>query len=101
RYDHDFHSLIVGAARNSRLSEMYESLGVHILNLRMCWGRSVDWLRGAHEEHHHILKALRQRSSDVLTLLSNHIERSMRITLTSALAASESESGKDVRSETA
>lgn len=90
RYDHEFHTVIVDAAKNSRLSEMYESLAVHILILRTYWGQPRDRALKSHEEHHHILEGFRQNSPDVKRRLANHIERSKKLML--ALGTAETRS---------
>ena len=81
RYDHAFHTLIVNAAGNSRLNEMYESLAVHILILRTYWGQPRDRALKSHEDHHLIFDSLCGKNPEVRRILVQHIERSRDLTL--------------------
>lgn len=81
RRDHDFHTLIIDASKNSQLSKMYESLAVHIQILKMYWGRTPDHALKSHQEHQQILKAFQQNDSEVMTALTDRIKYSENLML--------------------
>jgi DNA-binding GntR family transcriptional regulator len=58
--DSEFHMAIVDAAQNSRLTEMYRSLHLHIQIMRVYWGRARHHAFKSHEQHLRILEALQQ-----------------------------------------
>jgi DNA-binding GntR family transcriptional regulator len=79
--DHEFHTIIVDAAKNRRLREMYDSLAVHIQILRTYWGQPRDRALRSHEQHHQIFKAFQKGDLTATKMLRDHIDSSKALTL--------------------
>lgn len=82
-----FHSVIMEAAGNQRLGEMYKALNAHLQIARVHSANS-DWrgrLQQEHAEHTEIVEALEGRQKDrLINALRSHIERAKNA-LTSTL----------------
>lgn len=75
--DMEFHLSIVKAARNTRLSNLYDSMSVHIQAMRVYWGHAFRPALDSHKEHIAIYKAFRSGNLDkVKRALRTHITRS-------------------------
>ena len=78
RDNSEFHLILVKAAGNRRLEEMYQSLNAH-LKIARIHGSGEDWrarLGQEHAEHEVILEALAARdSAKLVTTLRDHINR--------------------------
>lgn len=61
RLDQEFHSVLVQAAGNERLTEMYETLGARVQIARVYYTTAQRRPRATYEEHRAILEAYRQR----------------------------------------
>ncbi len=61
RLDQQFHSALVGAAGNERLTAMYETLGARVQIARVYYTTTQRRPRATYEEHRDILEAYRQR----------------------------------------
>ncbi len=61
RLDQQFHSVLVGAAGNERLTAMYETLGARVQIARVYYTTTQRRPRATYEEHRDILEAYRQR----------------------------------------
>ena len=61
RLDQEFHSVLVRAAGNERLTEIYETLGARVQIARVYYTTTRRRPRATYEEHRAILEAYRQR----------------------------------------
>lgn len=85
-----FHQLLMEAAGNQRLAEMYSSLNAHLQIVRV-HGREANWavrLEQEQAEHEEIVAALAARdTARVQTAIRAHIERSRQSLVQSLLEA--------------
>ena len=87
RHNSEFHRILIRAARNRRLAEMYDALNAHIKIARIHasdhgWPQRLDT---EHAEHTAIVEALEAGDIQRLTgLLRSHIDRARQV-LTEAL----------------
>lgn len=82
RYDSEFHSLIVDSAKNSRMSDVYQSLHPHIQIMRVHWGKARDRAFISHEEHLKIVDSLGRANYQLARdALKKHILNTCEYTL--------------------
>jgi DNA-binding GntR family transcriptional regulator len=75
--DMEFHRSIVRAAQNVQLSNLYDSLSVHIQAMRVYWGQARRPALDSHNEHLAIFKSFQDGSwEDVKHAMTTHIIRS-------------------------
>ncbi|MCC6170390.1 MAG: GntR family transcriptional regulator [Caldilineaceae bacterium] len=79
KQDCDLHRLIILAARNRLLAEIYERLAVFLQIARVRLSQTGPDMTRGHEEHRRIVAAYAQRDKDqLLELLGNHLNRSRK-----------------------
>lgn len=80
---HDFHDIVIGAARNTRLQAMLQSLNAQIVMSRRAVGRASEAQRKtAIEDHRAIFEAISQRDEGrAESLAAEHVRRSYQTTL--------------------
>ncbi len=75
RLDQEFHSALVWAAGNERLTAMYETLGARVQIARVYYTATRRRPQATYEEHRAILEAYRQRDpAAAATAVETHIE---------------------------
>lgn len=80
--DHDFHHVILEAAGNHKLAEMYETLNVHIQVARVYYMATDKRAQLVCSEHESILRAYEAHSiPEAKAALSTHLDTARRATL--------------------